>query len=61
MDRVFETPCGVLREYRMKHMRAFSNICNNNVTEAAMASALADVCGEHDDGQWSPLKMGCSA
>ncbi|KAJ0632297.1 putative legumain protein [Helianthus annuus] len=61
MVRVFETHCGALTEYGMKHMRAFANICNNKVTEAAMAAASADVCGEHDVGQWSPLKMGYSA
>ncbi|KAM0058405.1 putative legumain protein [Helianthus debilis subsp. tardiflorus] len=61
MVRVFETHCGALTEYGMKHMRAFANICNNKVTEAAMAAASADVCDEHDVGQWSPLKMGYSA
>ncbi|KAI7749641.1 hypothetical protein M8C21_016624 [Ambrosia artemisiifolia] len=61
MVRVYETHCGALTEYGMKHMRAFANICNNKVTEAAMASASADVCGKHDVGQWSPLKIGYSA
>jgi len=58
---VYETHCGALTEYGMKHMRAFANICNQKVTEANMTTATVDVCGKHDVGQWSPLKMGYSA
>ncbi|XP_071696360.1 vacuolar-processing enzyme-like isoform X2 [Rutidosis leptorrhynchoides] len=59
--RVYETHCGGLTEYGMKHMRAFANICNNKVTVAAMEAASVDACSEHDVGQWSVLKLGYSA
>ncbi|KAD3641213.1 hypothetical protein R6Q59_003837 [Mikania micrantha] len=61
MVRVYETHCGALTQYGMKHMRAFANICNQKVTKKAMVAASVDVCGEHDVGQWSPLKIGYSA
>lgn len=61
MVRVYETHCGSLTEYGMKHMRAFANICNNKVSEANMSSAAVDICGTHDVGQWSPSKKGYSA
>nr|GEW24754.1 vacuolar-processing enzyme [Tanacetum cinerariifolium] len=61
MVRVYETHCGSLTEYGMKHMRALANICNNKVSEADMTSAAVDVCGTHDVGQWNPLKKGYSA
>nr|GEX01683.1 vacuolar-processing enzyme [Tanacetum cinerariifolium] len=61
MVRVYETHCGSLTEYGMKHMRALANICNNKVSETDMASAAVDICGTHDVGQWNPLKKGYSA
>ncbi|GJW89061.1 vacuolar-processing enzyme [Tanacetum coccineum] len=61
MVRVYETHCGSLTEYGMKHMRAFANICNNKVSEGNMASAAVAICGTHDVGQWSPSKKGYSA
>lgn len=58
---MYETHCGALTEYGMKHMRAFANICNNKITDADMEAASIAVCSDHDVGQWSPLKKGYSA
>ncbi|XP_019156427.1 PREDICTED: vacuolar-processing enzyme beta-isozyme [Ipomoea nil] len=46
MVRVFETHCGSLGQYGMKHMRAFANICNSNISEAAMEEACKNTCSE---------------
>ncbi|XP_024993978.1 vacuolar-processing enzyme-like isoform X1 [Cynara cardunculus var. scolymus] len=62
MVRVYETHCGALTEYGMKHMRAFGNICNNKVSGAAMEEASIAACSGYDEiGEWSPLKKGYSA
>lgn len=42
--RVFETECGRLTQYGMKHMRAFANICNRGVSEAWMREASMVAC-----------------
>ncbi|XAR70423.1 Legumain [Bertholletia excelsa] len=61
MVQVFETYCGSLTQYGMKHMRAFANICNNGVSESAMKQACQVVCAGHNLGRWHPSKMGYSA
>ncbi|KAJ7944780.1 Vacuolar-processing enzyme [Quillaja saponaria] len=61
MVRVFETHCGSLTQYGMKHMRAFANICNNGVSQAAMEEACMAACSGHDVGQWHPSNKGYSA
>nr|XP_043606174.1 vacuolar-processing enzyme-like [Erigeron canadensis] len=61
MVRIYETHCGALTEYGMKHMRAFANICNKKVSEEAMKVAAVDTCSKHNVGQWSPSKRGYSA
>ncbi|KAL4570892.1 hypothetical protein LXL04_026556 [Taraxacum kok-saghyz] len=61
MVRVYETNCGSLTQYGMKHMRAFANICNNKVTKTAMGDASMVACSGYDVGQWSPSKKGYSA
>ncbi|XP_058206956.1 vacuolar-processing enzyme [Rhododendron vialii] len=61
MVRLFEKHCGSLTQYGMKHMRAFANICNNGVSEAAMEEACVVACGGHDSGQWHPSFRGYSA
>lgn len=44
MVRAYERHCGPLKQYGMKHMRAFANICNAGVGEQAMAKAAAQAC-----------------
>ncbi|KAI6702246.1 hypothetical protein NL676_011382 [Syzygium grande] len=60
MVRVFETHCGSLTQYGMKHMRAFANICNGRVTRESMEEACASACGGHG-GLWHPSNLGYSA
>uniref|UniRef100_UPI00174F7D81 Asparaginyl endopeptidase n=1 Tax=Clitoria ternatea TaxID=43366 RepID=UPI00174F7D81 len=50
MVRVFESHCGSLTQYGMKHMRAFANICNSGVSESSMEEACMVACGGHDAG-----------
>ncbi|KDP25622.1 hypothetical protein JCGZ_20778 [Jatropha curcas] len=61
MVRVFETYCGSLTQYGMKHMRAFANVCNGGVSHASMEEACIAACSGHDAGQWQPLNRGYSA
>nr|GEZ70760.1 vacuolar-processing enzyme-like [Tanacetum cinerariifolium] len=60
MIRTFETYCGTLTQYGMKHTRTFANICNNGVTEKAMDEATKDACSTHEMGQRSPSIVGYS-
>ncbi|KAJ6326912.1 hypothetical protein OIU78_013908 [Salix suchowensis] len=51
MVRRFETHCGSLTQYGMKHMRAFANICNGGVSQASMEEACFAACsGRHFGG-----------
>lgn len=59
--RVFETHCGSLTQYGMKHMRAFANICNNGVSEASMEEACVAACTGYDTELWHPSNRGYSA
>ncbi|KAM0915446.1 hypothetical protein ACQ4PT_010849 [Festuca glaucescens] len=61
MVRVFESHCGSLTQYGMKHMRAFANICNKGVSEAEMKEASVSACGGYNLPKWSPLALGYSA
>ncbi|KAK1607266.1 hypothetical protein QYE76_030939 [Lolium multiflorum] len=61
MVRVFESHCGSLTQYGMKHMRAFANLCNNGVSEAEMKEASVGACSGYNSGKWSPLVLGHSA
>ncbi|RVW50617.1 Vacuolar-processing enzyme [Vitis vinifera] len=59
---VFETRCGSLTQYGMKHMRAFANICNNGISLTAMEEACRTACSSHTIlDQWSPTIRGYSA
>jgi legumain len=49
--RVFETHCGSLTQYGMKHMRAFANICNNGVSVAEMKEASIGACGGYSSAK----------
>ncbi|XP_044484468.1 legumain [Mangifera indica] len=61
MVRVFETRCGSLTQYGMKHMRAFANICNSGVSQGLMEEACVATCGGLDLKQWHPRNRGYSA
>ncbi|KAI0501006.1 hypothetical protein KFK09_019224 [Dendrobium nobile] len=61
MVRVFESHCGSLTQYGMKHMRAFANICNNGISKEAMEDACSTACGGYNSEKWSPLRRGYSA
>lgn len=59
--RVFETHCGSLTQYGMKHMRAFANICNSGVSQAQMEEASWAACDGHDLVHLHPSNKGYSA
>ncbi|CAK7355794.1 unnamed protein product [Dovyalis caffra] len=61
MVRLFETHCGSLTQYGMKHMRAFANICNGGVSQASMEEACIAACSGHDVGELRPSNQGYSA
>ncbi|KAK1378279.1 Vacuolar-processing enzyme [Heracleum sosnowskyi] len=44
--KMFETHCGPLTEYGMKHMRAFANICNHGVSRFEMKDACMTACSK---------------
>jgi len=59
--RTFETHCGSLSQYGMKHMRSIANICNAGIREEQMAEASAQACATIPSGHWSSLHKGFSA
>ncbi|XP_057957454.1 vacuolar-processing enzyme-like [Malania oleifera] len=59
--RTFETHCGSLSQYGMKHMRSFANICNAGIQMEHMAEASAQACISIPSGRWSSLYGGFSA
>ncbi|XP_059639209.1 legumain [Cornus florida] len=61
MVRLFETHCGSLTQYGMKHMRAFANICNNGVSKAAVGEACVAACSGYNMLQWNPANRGYSS
>ncbi|XWS61935.1 hypothetical protein CRYUN_Cryun07bG0167600 [Craigia yunnanensis] len=61
MVRLFETHCGSLTQYGMKHMRAFANICNSGVSQSLLEEACVAACSSHDPRQWHPSNQGFSA
>uniref|UniRef100_J3LZY4 Legumain prodomain domain-containing protein n=1 Tax=Oryza brachyantha TaxID=4533 RepID=J3LZY4_ORYBR len=58
MVRIFESQCGSLTQYGMKHMRAFANMCNNGVSEAKMMETSINACGSYNSARWSPMTEG---
>lgn len=59
---MFETQCGSLTQYGMKHMRAFANICNSGISEASIEEACMAACGGYDaGGPLHPSNKGYSA
>ncbi|XP_010244352.1 PREDICTED: vacuolar-processing enzyme-like [Nelumbo nucifera] len=61
MVRAFETHCGSLSQYGMKHMRSLANICNAGVTKEMMAGASSQACTSIPINSWSSLSKGFSA
>ncbi|KAF9689474.1 hypothetical protein SADUNF_Sadunf01G0095900 [Salix dunnii] len=61
MVRLFETHCGSLTQYGMKHMRAFANICNGGVSLASMEEACVTACSDRDAEEPHPSNQGYSA
>ncbi|XP_044462854.1 vacuolar-processing enzyme-like [Mangifera indica] len=59
--RTFETHCGSLSQYGMKHMRSIANICNAGIHKAKMAEASAQACDGVPSNPWSSLHKGFSA
>ncbi|KAL3650766.1 hypothetical protein CASFOL_007169 [Castilleja foliolosa] len=59
--RTFETHCGSLSQYGMKHMRSIANICNAGVKREQMAEASAQACNSFPSNSWSSLHRGFSA
>ncbi|XP_051129818.1 vacuolar-processing enzyme beta-isozyme-like [Andrographis paniculata] len=61
MVRMFESQCGSLTQYGMRHMRAFANLCNNGISAGAMEAASTAACGDRIAGKWGGLSEGYSA
>ncbi|RRT79952.1 hypothetical protein B296_00010570 [Ensete ventricosum] len=61
MVRAFETYCGSLSRYGMKHMRSLANICNAGVRVETMAKVAAEACPTVPSNIWSLLHRGFSA
>ncbi|KAI3858127.1 hypothetical protein MKX03_022446 [Papaver bracteatum] len=61
MVRVFESHCGSLTQYGMKHMRAFANICNSGISVDTMKEASMAVCNRNDLKLRIPSTRGYSA
>ncbi|XP_061374951.1 vacuolar-processing enzyme-like [Gastrolobium bilobum] len=59
--RTFETHCGSLSQYGMKHMRSFANFCNAGIRKEQMAEASAQACVSIPASSWSSLHRGFSA
>jgi len=58
---LFETHCGSLTQYGMKHMRAFANICNSGISEDSMEKACMAACGGYNGELLHPSNRGYSA
>ncbi|XWS17660.1 hypothetical protein CRYUN_Cryun33cG0086700 [Craigia yunnanensis] len=61
MVRTFETHCGSLAQYGMKHMRSLANVCNAGIQTEKMAEASAQACVSIPSGHWSSIQKGFSA
>ncbi|PPD77939.1 hypothetical protein GOBAR_DD25139 [Gossypium barbadense] len=59
--RTFETHCGSLAQYGMKHMRSLANICNAGIETEKMGEASAQACFNIPSGHWGSLGKGFSA
>ncbi|KAA3457979.1 vacuolar-processing enzyme [Gossypium australe] len=61
MVRTFETHCGSLAQYGMKHMRSLANICNAGIETEKMDEASAQACVNIPSGHWGSVENGFSA
>jgi legumain len=59
--RTFETHCGSLSQYGMKHMRSIANICNAGIQKDQMSDASAQACPAFPSNSWSSIHKGFSA
>lgn len=59
--RTFESHCGSISQYGMKHMRSLANICNAGIDSEQMTEASAQACPSIPPGPWSSLNRGFSA
>ncbi|KAK6947617.1 Peptidase C13, legumain [Dillenia turbinata] len=59
--RLFESHCGSLTQYGMKHIRAFANVCNKGISTSALEEVLVAACGGRNNGPWTPSNRGYSA
>ncbi|KAH7297403.1 hypothetical protein KP509_26G068100 [Ceratopteris richardii] len=60
--RTFESHCGSLTDYGMRHMRAFANICNAGVKIGTFEEASSSICSASKFSHTvSPLKVGFRA
>ncbi|KAL1830655.1 hypothetical protein DCAR_0100586 [Daucus carota subsp. sativus] len=59
--RTFETYCGSLSQYGMKHMRSIANICNAGISEEQMSEASAQACVTFPSNPWSSVNKGFTA
>ncbi|GKE39280.1 vacuolar-processing enzyme-like protein [Tanacetum coccineum] len=59
--RTFETHCGSLSQYGMKHMRSIANICNAGITKEQMTEASSQACPTFPSNSWSSIYNGFSA
>ncbi|GJZ80555.1 peptidase C13, legumain [Tanacetum coccineum] len=59
--RTFETHCGSLSQYGMKHMRSIANFCNAGITEKQMMEASSQACPAFPSNSWSSINNGFSA
>ncbi|KAK9102232.1 hypothetical protein Sjap_019486 [Stephania japonica] len=55
MVSTFETHCGSLAQYGMKHMRAFANLCNAGVSKEQMAVVSAQACVNLPTSSWNSI------
>ena len=59
--RAFESQCGPLAKYGMKHMRSFANICNAGILPEVMAKVAAQACMSIPTNPWSATHKDFSA
>ncbi|CAI0409119.1 unnamed protein product [Linum tenue] len=59
--RTFETHCGSLSQYGMKHMRSVANMCNAGIGKDQMNEAASQACVSFPTSPWSSLQKGFSA
>ncbi|KAI5084694.1 hypothetical protein GOP47_0001031 [Adiantum capillus-veneris] len=60
--RTFELHCGSLKDYGMRHMRTFANVCNAGVKVSEFEEIASSVCAATEFSRaFSPLEVGFSA